>query len=108
MTRKSAEHPTPDVSIAIVHYNTPDLLLKCLSALRASDGRERFEVFVVDNASSAFDPDACAIAFPGVKIIVNATNVGFSKASNQALSIARGRFLLLLTPTPSWHARALR
>ncbi len=88
----------PDVSIAIVHYETPQLLVQCLEALQLAAERATTEVFVVDNASVVFDAPACERAFPGVNVVRNDTNLGFAKASNQALRIARGRYLLLLNP----------
>jgi GT2 family glycosyltransferase len=88
----------PDVSVAIVHYETPDLLLRCLEALRLAAGRVASEVFVVDNDSISFDPVACERVLPGVRVIRNDSNLGFARASNQALRIARGRYLLLLNP----------
>jgi N-acetylglucosaminyl-diphospho-decaprenol L-rhamnosyltransferase len=88
----------PEVSVAIVHYETPELLERCLRALRASHEADRLEVFVVDNASSRFDGAACRRAFPGVQVIQNSANLGFAVASNQALRRATGRYLLLLNP----------
>jgi GT2 family glycosyltransferase len=81
-----------------VHYQTPGLLIDCLAALRCSEEVERLEVFVVDNASDRFDVAACEAALPGVRIEVNPENVGFARATNQALRRARGRYLLLLNP----------
>lgn len=89
---------TPEVSVAIVHYETPELLERCLRSLRGSREADRLEVFVVDNASSRFHADECRNAFPGVTIIQNEANVGFAVASNQALRLASGRYLLLLNP----------
>jgi N-acetylglucosaminyl-diphospho-decaprenol L-rhamnosyltransferase len=88
----------PEVSVAIVHYQTPELLERCLRALRASNEADRLEVFVVDNASSRFDADACRRVIPGVQVIENTSNLGFAVASNQALRLATGRYLLLLNP----------
>lgn len=88
----------PDVSVAIVHYQTPQLLLRCLEALKLAAERVATEVFVVDNASVVFDPIACERAFPGVHVIRNDSNLGFATASNQALRLAQGRYLLLLNP----------
>jgi GT2 family glycosyltransferase len=88
----------PDVSVAIVHYETPQLLLRCLEALKVAAERVATEVFVVDNHSVVFDPIACERAFPGVHVIRNDSNLGFAKASNQALRLAQGRYLLLLNP----------
>lgn len=88
----------PEVSIVIVHYETPELLVRCLEALKASESPPRLEVFVVDNASSRFSAQAARAAFPGIHVIQNDENLGFSRASNQGLRLARGRYLLLLNP----------
>lgn len=87
-----------DVSVVIVHYETPELLLRCLGALRAGAGSVRVEVFVIDNASDSFDARAAVRAWPGARVIVNDQNRGFAKASNQGLREASGRYLLLLNP----------
>ena len=93
-----AANGPPDVSVAIVHYQTPDLLRRCLEALAHSVDCDRLEVFVVDNGSDAFDPRACERAFPSVTVIRNRQNRGFAAASNQALRQATGRHVLLLNP----------
>jgi GT2 family glycosyltransferase len=36
--------------------------------------------------------------FPGVKLIINHVNKGFSAANNQAITLAKGRYILLLNP----------
>jgi N-acetylglucosaminyl-diphospho-decaprenol L-rhamnosyltransferase len=87
-----------DVSVVIVHYETPELLVECLQGLAGSTGGVTTEVFVVDNASSGFDPSTARRAFPGVRVLVNDTNAGFATASNQGLRLATGRYRLLLNP----------
>jgi GT2 family glycosyltransferase/lauroyl/myristoyl acyltransferase len=59
---------------------------------------EVLEVFVIDNASTKFDPSAVEQAYPDAHIIANSENVGFARASNQGLRRASGRYLLLLNP----------
>lgn len=88
----------PDVSIAIVHYQTPQVLRSCLAALYAARDANRFQVVVVDNASDSFDGEAIRSAYPGTEVIENSDNRGFAVASNQGLRLALGRYLLLLNP----------
>jgi GT2 family glycosyltransferase len=57
-----------------------------------------FEVFVVDNASADGSAALVRETFPAVRLIANATNVGFSRANNQAIRQATGEFILLLNP----------
>lgn len=85
-----------DVSVIIVSYNTRALTLDCLRSVYAQTQDVTFEVFVVDNASTDGSAAAVAAEFPRVNLIVNAENRGFAAANNQALRIARGRYVLLL------------
>lgn len=89
---------TPDLSIVIVHYETPAELLTCLRSLADSVRAPQTEVFVVDNASSNFPRSEVEGIVPLVSVIQNDTNVGFARAANQALRHAQGRYLLLLNP----------
>lgn len=53
---------------------------------------------VVDNASTDATRSLIARDFPDVDLIANATNVGFSRAVNQALHGYRGETVLLVNP----------
>jgi GT2 family glycosyltransferase len=64
---------------------------------RALNGFEG-EIFVVDNHS---EDDSCAMVrqkFPSVMLIENKKNVGFGKANNQAVALAKGEYILFLNP----------
>jgi N-acetylglucosaminyl-diphospho-decaprenol L-rhamnosyltransferase len=87
----------PDVTAVVVHYETPELLERCLRALGASSGVS-VESVVVDNASQSFDAGAVETALPGTSVICNASNVGFAAAANIGLRDARGRYVLVLNP----------
>ncbi|GIO35151.1 glycosyl transferase [Paenibacillus antibioticophila] len=85
-----------DLSVIIVSYNTRLLTLGCLQSVFASETEYAYEVILVDNASG--DGSAAAIKehFPQVSIIENKDNVGFAKANNQAMTVAGGRYVLML------------
>jgi len=53
-------------------------------------------VIYVDNASQDDSVEMVRKEFPEVQIIQNAKNEGFIRANNQAIVIARGRYVLLL------------
>jgi len=56
------------------------------------------EIFVVDNASVDGSQAMVKKKFPFVHFIENHKNLGFSKANNQALKLAKGRYILFLNP----------
>ncbi len=96
--RRPAALTFPDVSIAIVSYETRDDLRRCLGTIRDSGTRCGMEVLVVDNASQDGSADMVASEFPGVRLVRNTENVGYSRAVNQAIHAATGRFVLTLNP----------
>lgn len=83
-------------SVIIVHRNGRDMLLGTLDALAEALAEDADEVFLVDNGSSDGSVAAVATRHPAVRIIENGCNHGFARANNQAIALARGRFLLLL------------
>jgi O-antigen biosynthesis protein len=88
----------PDVSVVIVSYNVRAFLEQALASVAAASKGLHVETFVVDNASVDGTPEAVRAHFPGVHVIANTDNVGFSRANNQALRLARGRHVLILNP----------
>jgi N-acetylglucosaminyl-diphospho-decaprenol L-rhamnosyltransferase len=85
-----------DVSVCIANWNCRDLLRRCLESLYDQPQGVAFEVVVVDNASADGAADMIAAEFPGVTLVRNRENRGFSKANNQAAALARGRYLFFL------------
>ncbi len=87
-----------DLTVVIVNYNVEHFLEQCLLSVRSAIANIDAEVFVVDNNSV---DGSCAMVeekFPGFTLIENRENVGFSKANNQAIRLAKGRYVLLLNP----------
>ncbi len=87
-----------DLSIIIVNWNTKNLLLQCLESVYQTTKRIEMEVFVVDNGSTDGSVAAAKERFAEVKFIQNEMNLGFARANNQALTLAVGKYLLLLNP----------
>lgn len=86
------------LSIVIVNYNVQHFLEQCLSSVQAALIGIKSEIIVVDNIS----PDAsCRMVknkFPEVILIENKENLGFSKANNQGVALAKGKYVLILNP----------
>ena len=88
---------TPDVTALIVTWRSRELLERCLAALdrHAPTGRA-MEIVVVDNDSRDGTVEYLRDARPDVRLLANEENVGYTRANNQGLAIARGRQILLI------------
>lgn len=86
------------VSIIIVNYNVKYFLEQCLFSVKKATASFEAEIIVVDNASTDGSMEYLLTKFPEVHFIDNPDNRGFSKACNQGLHIATGRYILFLNP----------
>lgn len=96
-----------DLSIVIVNWNTRDLLMGCLDALSGSAEGVSYEVIVVDNASTDGSVDRVKRDFPEVRLLPNASNMGFCAGTNQGIRVSSGRYVLLLNSDTEVRAGAL-
>ena len=83
-----------DLSIVIVSYNARADLEGCLASLRQHPPSATHEIVLVDNASTDGSADAACAA--GVRVITNATNIGFAAANNVGIRASSGIDVLLL------------
>jgi N-acetylglucosaminyl-diphospho-decaprenol L-rhamnosyltransferase len=70
------------VTVAIVSWNTRELLGQCLESLREDAQAGRAEVWVLDNASSDGSAELVAGDFPWAELIASGENLGFGAAVN--------------------------
>ena len=87
-----------ELSIIIVSWNTKERLRQNLQALKTATGDFSREIIVVDNNSQDGTVEMIKAEFPEIILIANSDNLGFSRAVNQGIKIARGDFVLLLNP----------
>lgn len=83
------------LSVIIVNHNGAEFLRNCLRSIYSQTPGWDFETLVIDNHSQNQSPDILK-PFPQVKTIINQANLGFAKAVNQGIKIARGEYILLL------------
>ena len=83
------------LSIVIVSFDARADLECCLESLHAAPPALAHETIVVDNHSIDGSADA-ARRWNGVRVIENATNIGFAAANNVGIRASRGDLLLLL------------
>lgn len=86
------------ISIIIVNYNAGEYIKSCLQSLEDVKKEIDFEIFVVDNASEDQSIEEIKKRFPKVNYILNDENLGFGKANNQAMRLAKSEYILLLNP----------
>ena len=84
------------LTIIIVNWNNKNLLRNCLKSIYNSQNYYNYEIIVVDNNSEDGSVELIKNEFPNVVLIENNKNLGFAKANNQAIKIARGNYILLL------------
>ena len=87
-----------DLSCIIVNYNNSEPLKDCLESIYKTVHGITFEVIVVDNSEEDPGLEALKSSSPKTQFISNSSNVGFSKANNQAAQIAHGDILVFLNP----------
>ena len=86
------------LSIVLVNHNSSRELGLALTSLIKAAKNIIHEIIVVDNASADFSLEMLALEFQGVYVIANHKNEGLAKAYNQAMRLARGQYVLLISP----------
>ncbi len=87
-----------DLSIIIVTYNSRAPVERCLASLERHPASGLAETIVVDNASSDGTAETVRGRFPGVRVVANAENRGYSRGVNQGIHSSTGRLILILNP----------
>src|SRR5438445_6865968 len=83
-------------SIIIVNYNGGKLLLNCIKSVLHNT--KHFELILVDNNSTDGSGELEVQLLPTTKLIRNPSNMGFSRANNIGVRIAKGEWIVLLNP----------
>lgn len=100
-----------DVSIVILTYNSRDFIDDCLASVKRWTKEVKYEVIIVDNASSDGTTDVVRkfiSKLRGWQLIKNTANTGFAGGNNMGIRKARGRYVLLLNPDTKLVENALK
>jgi GT2 family glycosyltransferase len=96
------------VTVAVVSWNTRELLLRCLRSLAADVARGRAEVWVVDNGSSDGSPQAARDHAPWAHILQAERNLGYGAAVNLAARRTSDPWLLAVNADVALEPGALQ
>lgn len=88
-----------DVSIIIVNYKTLSLVMDCINSIIKHSIGISYEVIVVDNNShDDFDKHIKSVYDNRVLCLPLSENIGFGRANNEGVKLARGRNIFFLNP----------
>lgn len=88
-----------DISIIIVSFNTKDFTLGCIDSIYSSQTKCGYEIIVIDNKSSDGSVDVLRKVWrkhKNLTLVENKSNLGFAKAVNIGIRMAKGKHVLLL------------
>jgi|WetSurMetagenome_2_1015567.scaffolds.fasta_scaffold01922_7 GT2 family glycosyltransferase len=96
-----------DVSIIIVNYNTCQMTGECIDSIFNNTKGVSFEVILVDNASA----DESKTKFQNdkrIKYVYSFENMGFGRANNVGMMLAKGEYYLLLNSDTQLKNNAIK
>lgn len=83
------------VSIIIVNYKTPQLVIDCVNSIEKNSSGVDFEIIVVDNHSED-DSVECLSKDNRIILIESLRNGGFGYGNNLGMRVAHGKYFFLL------------
>lgn len=92
------------ITVALVHYETPELAAACVASVRRFPPAERYEVVVVDNASSRSARIALG-QLRGVRVIDSGRNGGFAFGVNCCFEEADASSDVIVVMNPDTEVR---
>lgn len=83
------------LTLIIISFNSYRTIQKCLGGLLNSG---KYEVIIVDNASTDDTVHQLACHFPEIKVLELTRNIGYGRAANRGLKTVNTDYALLLNP----------
>lgn len=107
--------PAIESSIIVVSFNNLVFTRLCLESVLLNTSDPGFELIVVDNGSTDGSSEyllELSRLYESIRVLFNNENLGFARACNQGLSLARNDILVLLNNDtivpPGWLAGLVR
>jgi len=85
------------VSIQIITWNSLRFIFDCLESLMRQSYRD-FSILIIDNGSDDGTVEFIRSQYPTVSVLQNFKNLGFAKANNQGIQLAKGDYVLVMNP----------
>jgi GT2 family glycosyltransferase len=85
-----------DISIVIANWNGREYLERCLRSITDTVAGCSYEIIVVDNGSTDGSAAMVSALFPGVKLIANVCNEGYTRGVNTGIRVSSGAYVLVL------------
>lgn len=84
------------ISLIITNYNTWDLTTRCVNSVAVANAEKYIEeIIIIDDCSNQQAPESLT-SNPKVRLIKNATNLGYAKSVNVGFAHAQNEICLLL------------
>lgn len=90
------ENNNIDISIVIISWKMKELLQSCLRSIYKYTSGVKLEIIVIDNNSQDGTSEMFKNEFPEIILIKNKENRGVAPARNQGMTIASGKYVLIL------------
>ena len=84
------------LSVVVVNWKTKELTAAAIASVFTQTKALLFEIILIDNNSADGSVEALRAQFPQITIIENTANLGFGKANNQGMRLAKGQYIMLL------------
>ncbi len=85
------------VSIVLINYNGERFIKSCLDSL-LSQSHKNLEIIFIDNNSQDGSCRLVAEKYPRITLVANGDNIGYARAANQGIKLARGEFVVPMNP----------
>lgn len=87
-----------DVTISLVNYKTPQLLITCIKTLKKYTKNISYEIIVLDNNSQDESVSLLKKTYPDIKVFASKKNLFATGGNNNVFKYARGTYFLVLNP----------